>query len=279
MTESGFYALLAVLIINVLLVLWLLFRKLPDNGKTELLALIAAGNDKTEREVRREVVDNGRKLLRAVELAPYDIIFMDCQLPEMDGLQATRELRRRESANPQTRRSYIIAMTADAAPGARARCIEAGMDDYLSKPIRLDELHSVLRRTAEFVNLNASRGGQPAPAGMIDPQVMETLRLLRQPGHPDPLPALIDEFIETAQNRLEKIQSATMDHDAPALEYAAHSLRGSASSVGALRLSALAAELEDSVKHGFLNRSAEMLSQLEEEFLSVRRSLEFERER
>ena len=60
MTESGFYALLAVLIINVLLVLWLLFRKLPDNGKTELLALIAAGNDKTEREVRREVVDNGR---------------------------------------------------------------------------------------------------------------------------------------------------------------------------------------------------------------------------
>ncbi len=255
---------------------------------TPLRILIAEDNPINQKVARgllnrlghaSEVVDNGRKLLRAVELAPYDIIFMDCQLPEMDGLQATRELRRRESANPQARRSYIIAMTADAAPGARARCIEAGMDDYLSKPIRLDELHSVLRRTAEFINLNAKRGGQPAPAGMIDPQVMETLRLLRQPGQPDPLPALFDEFIDTAQNRLEKIQSATMDHDAPALEYAAHSLRGSASGVGARRLSARAAELEDSVKHGFLNRAAEMLSQLEEEFLSVRRSLEFERER
>ncbi len=226
-----------------------------------------------------EIVDNGRKLLRATELAPFDIIFMDGQLPGMDGLQATRELRRREASSSNGRRAYIIAMTADAGPGARERCIEAGMDDYLSKPIRLDELHSVLRRASEFVHLAANRGNLRPPTGVIDSQVMETLRLLRMPGHPDPLPALIDEFIEQAENRLEEIQGAAMNHDAQSLEYAAHSLRGSSAGIGALRLSSLAAELEEGAKHGVLQKTSEMLSKLEEEFLSVRRSLEFERER
>ncbi len=226
-----------------------------------------------------EIVDTGRKLLRAVELAPCDIIFMDCQLPELDGLQATRELRRRETSSQSGRRAYIIAMTADAVPGARERCIEAGMDDYLSKPVRLDELHSVLRRAVEFVNLAASRGDKRAPTGVLDPQVMETLRLLRLPGQPDPLPPLIDEFIETAQSRLQEIQAATINHEVAALEFAAHSLRGSAGGIGALRLAALAAELEEGVRNGSLHRAAELLTQMEAEFLSVRRTLDFERDR
>lgn len=226
-----------------------------------------------------EVVDNGRKLLRAAELAPYDIIFMDCQLPELDGWEATRELRRREAAGQQGRRAYVIAMTADVVTGARERCIEAGMDDYLAKPIRLDELHSVLRRATEHVNLLTSRSGKRPVAGVLDAQVMETLRLLRVPGQPDPLPTLIDEFIEHAENRLEEIQGAAMNHDVQTLEHAAHSLRGSAAGIGATRLSELAAELEGSLKHGFFQKTAEMLSQLDEEFQSVRRSLEFERER
>lgn len=226
-----------------------------------------------------EIVDTGRKVLRALEHAPYDIIFMDCQLPEMDGLQATRELRRRETSSQNSRRAYVIAMTADAVTGARERCIGAGMDDYLSKPIRLDELHSVLRRASEFVKLATGRGSNRPPAGMLDAQVMETLRLLRLPGQPDPLPPLIDEFIEQAENRLEEIQGAAMNHDSLALEYAAHSLRGSSAGIGALHLSELAAELEEGARQGVLNKTPEMLSQLEAEFLSVRRSLEFERER
>jgi CheY-like chemotaxis protein len=226
-----------------------------------------------------EIVDTGRKLLRAVELAPCDIIFMDCQLPELDGLQATRELRRREAGSQGGRRAYIIAMTADAVPGARERCIEAGMDDYLSKPVRLDELHSVLRRAVEFVNLAANRGEKRAPAGVLDPQVMETLRLLRLPGQPDPLPPLIDEFIETAQSRLQEIQAAIINHEVAALEFAAHNLRGGAGGIGAVRLAALAAELEEGVRNGSLHRAAELLTQMEAEFLSVRRTLDFERER
>jgi HPt (histidine-containing phosphotransfer) domain-containing protein len=153
------------------------------------------------------------------------------------------------------------------------------MDDYLSKPIRLDELHRVLRRACEFVTLATGRGSSRPPAGVIDGQVMETLRLLRLPGQPDPLPPLIDEFIEQAESRLEEIQGAAMNHDSLALEYAAHSLRGSSAGIGAVRLSELAAELEEGARHGVLNKTSEMLSQLEAEFLCVRRSLEFERER
>lgn len=226
-----------------------------------------------------EVVDSGKKLLQAVELAPYDLIFMDCQLPEMDGLQATRELRKREASTPNGRRAYIVAMTADAVAGARDRCLEAGMDAYLCKPIRLDELQSVLRRAAEFVNLHAGRSPKRPPAGLIDPQVMETLRLLRIPGQPDPVPLLIGEFLDAAQNRLQEIQAALMNHDAQTIEYAAHSLRGSAAGIGALLLAELAAELEESAKQGYMHRAAELLSQMETEFENVRRSLEFEKER
>ncbi len=226
-----------------------------------------------------ETVDTGRKLLRAVELAPYDIIFMDCQLPELDGLQATRELRRREASGENGRRTYIIAMTADVVTGARDRCLAAGMDDYLSKPIRLDELHSVLRRASEFVKVTAGRSGKRPPGGVLDVRVMETLRLLRVPGQPDPLPALFAEFVEHAEHRLDEIQGAAMNHDAHTLEHASHSLRGSAAGIGAARLSELAAELEEGAKNGCFQRTAEMLSQLEEEFQRVRRSLEFERER
>ena len=103
--------------------------------------------------------------------------------------------------------------------------------------------------------------------------------MLRQPGLPDPLPPLIAEFIETAENRMDEIQSSIVSHDATILERAAHSLRGSAGGIGALRLSALAAELEEDARQNSLHRAADLLSQMESEFTSVRHALEFERER
>jgi CheY-like chemotaxis protein len=91
-------------------------------------------------------VANGVEVLAAIEQMTYDVILMDCQMPEMDGYEATRRIRAREATQPTGRRHYIVALTAHALDGDRAKCLAAGMDDYLSKPIRLDALSRALDR-------------------------------------------------------------------------------------------------------------------------------------
>jgi CheY-like chemotaxis protein len=93
--------------------------------------------------LRADVAGNGLETLQMFALAPYDLILMDCQMPEMDGYAATREIRRQEGAH---RHVAIIAMTAEAMAGARDECLASGMDDYISKPIRFADLFEVLQK-------------------------------------------------------------------------------------------------------------------------------------
>jgi len=93
--------------------------------------------------LRPDVAANGREVLKLLETLPYDLIFMDCQMPEMDGYAAAREIRRRESG---VKRLPIVAMTAEAMAGAREACLAAGMDDHMGKPIRLEDLYEALAK-------------------------------------------------------------------------------------------------------------------------------------
>jgi CheY-like chemotaxis protein len=95
--------------------------------------------------LRADVAANGREAVRMFQLLPYDLVFMDCQMPEMDGYEAAREIRRREGP---ARHVALVAMTADAMAGCRERCLEAGMDDFISKPVAMETLFGALQKWA-----------------------------------------------------------------------------------------------------------------------------------
>jgi CheY-like chemotaxis protein len=108
--------------------------------------------------LRADVAANGRETVGIFELLPYDLVFMDCQMPEMDGYEATREIRRREGPG---RHVSIIAMTADVMAGCKEQCLEAGMDDFVAKPVALEALFEVLQRWAPVKEPEPARPEHP----------------------------------------------------------------------------------------------------------------------
>jgi CheY-like chemotaxis protein len=142
---------------------------LPTRG---VRVLLAEDNTVNQRVALRQLsklgitadpVGNGLEALAAITQAPYLIILMDCQMPEMDGYEATRRIRQMEKDNPDEPRHFVIALTAHALDGDRQRCLDAGMDDYVTKPIRLDELARVLERCLPAV-VDAARATSTAIA-------------------------------------------------------------------------------------------------------------------
>jgi len=124
----------------------------PEESQAVLRALVAEDNVVNQKVATRmlqrlgmrvDVAGNGLEAVEMFRLAPYDLIFMDCQMPEMDGYDASRAIRRLEGSD---RRVVIVAMTADALIGTRERCLAAGMDDYIPKPVKLDDLCEMLRK-------------------------------------------------------------------------------------------------------------------------------------
>jgi PAS domain S-box-containing protein len=221
-----------------------------SSPKRRLRVLLAEDNLVNQRVTRAQLtrlaceVDlaaDGREAVAAITRRRYDLVFMDCQMPDVDGFDATREIRRREGDGPHV---PIVALTANALRGDRERCLAAGMDDYLAKPTDLDALERTLDRHAP--SAPAGRPVEPTPEGagtLVDQQALSNLKALERDG-PGFLAVLVREFDEGFQERLGDMRLAVSENDGAALRGAAHSVKGSAGIVGAEGMSTLCRRLE-----------------------------------
>jgi PAS domain S-box-containing protein len=195
---------------------------------------------------RADVVTNGFEVLHALESQNYDIILMDCQMPDLDGYDAARAIRQREG---QTRRTWIIAMTANVMAGDREKCLAAGMDDYISKPLKRSELQLALARVA-------GKPAQPLNADLLCRRKEEDKEELAQ---------LIDLFVASAPATLSDLRQALKNSHATDLSIAAHTLKGSCSSFGASPLRDLCAQIEQAGLAGRLEGIAPLIDAAQQE--------------
>ena len=224
-----------------------------------------------------DVAHDGHEALEALPKADYAAVLMDVQMPGMDGHEATAEIRRRESDAGDGRRVPIIAMTANALQGDRERAIGAGMDDYISKPVKLEELRSTLARwTIRRVEAPAAAGDAAGPEDPLDAAVLEDLRGLQVEGEPDILGELVDAFLKDAPARLDGLRAAVSRGDATAVTRAARDLQSSCNDLGARRAARASGELEEAAGSGDLADAPAKLSRLEEELAHAREALEAE---
>jgi PAS domain S-box-containing protein len=229
-----------------------------DLNRRSIRVLVAEDNIVNQKVALRQLqklgysadaVANGLEVLQAIKQIPYDLILMDCQMPELDGYETTRIIRAEEHRKARSgRRLFIVAMTANALAGDREECISAGMDDYISKPVRMDEIDAAISRGLK--NLNDPSGNEAAD--ILDMETLQGVRDLRTPGDPDPLAELIDLFIGDTPPRLAKIMDAFKAGDAQELERAAHALKGSSSNLGAKCLAAACADVMALAREGKL---------------------------
>jgi CheY-like chemotaxis protein/HPt (histidine-containing phosphotransfer) domain-containing protein len=235
---------------------------------------------------RAQAVATGPEVLRAMEAVHYHVILMDCQLPEIDGFETTREIRRRERQilEPSRSPAHIIAMTAFAQAGARERCLASGMNDYLSKPIRIEDLTEALRKALagmppapkadEAAEEPPAPGPARADADVIDPAALDTLRELRSARRPDPLGEMVGMFLRQAPACIREIDLSLTRYEARAVEKAAHNLKGSAGTLGAHQLAEICQQIEDHAHKGSLQVASRLLNQVRVEYSKVRDALQ-----
>jgi signal transduction histidine kinase/DNA-binding response OmpR family regulator/HPt (histidine-containing phosphotransfer) domain-containing protein len=223
-----------------------------------------------------DVAANGLEAVDAVERQSYDVVLMDVQMPEMDGFEASREITRRWSAEARPR---IVAMTANAMQGDRELCLAAGMDDYVSKPIRVEELVAALQRSpargAEGVARRCLPGDEPplriaAGQPSVDPAVLERLRATTGDGF---VRELLATFLQDAPELLATMRRALAGQDVEAFRRAAHSLKSNAESFGAVPLAGLARELEMLARSGSLDGAPARLDRFAREYELVAEAL------
>jgi signal transduction histidine kinase/DNA-binding response OmpR family regulator len=270
-----------------------------DNAINQEIALAML----EETRYRVTVAENGRLALAACQDQTFDVILMDCQMPEMDGFEASRRLRLRELEYGR-RRMPIIALTANAILGDRELCLDAGMDDHLAKPYTRAGLLAALGHwvdtaaalpppaadarladapsAAPAASPQAAETAAPvADAGevsILDPSALQGLRALQRPGRPDVLGRIIDMFNSDAPRLLGEMKVAAAANNTEAVRLAAHTLKSTCTNVGAVALSATCREIEQYARANDVDGALTRIGAIQDELDRVLAALVLEKE-
>jgi CheY-like chemotaxis protein/HPt (histidine-containing phosphotransfer) domain-containing protein len=272
-------------------------HSLSEERKRFRINVLMAEDNVTNQEVTKAmlqaygcrvfIANDGKEAIDAVTRpdANYDLIFMDCQMPILDGYQATAEIRALEQKKKIEKRIPIIALTAHALEEDRGKCLAAGMDDYLSKPFTLNQLLAVLERwfggndetrQAEEGGMEGEAGGgrdtskgkdsgNEAPA-CIDRGVLQSLQDLQIEGEPSIVRQVVETYLADAVPLISQLKQALSDNDGAVLQRAAHTLKSSSANVGALGLSEISRELEMNCRNNSFDDAARLVAAIESAF-------------
>lgn len=217
------------------------------------------------------IASNGQLALDLLDRHSYDVVLMDCQMPEMDGVTAAVEIRRRELRAGHGH-VLIIALTASAMPGDRERCLAAGMDDYLTKPFTSDELSTLFQRWRPEHTVTRER----QPIALLDHSALDLIRGLGKDSSAKVFDSVLRSYLKDAPQLMETLRSAVRHADAERLRRAAHTLKSSSASLGALTLATLCKDLEALSLTEQVSSAVEILPVIETEYQVVQAALSME---
>jgi signal transduction histidine kinase/DNA-binding response OmpR family regulator len=220
-----------------------------------------------------DAVANGKEAVNALEMIPYDIVLMDCQMPEMDGYEATGEIRNPES-KVLDHMVPVIAMTANAMQGDREKCLEAGMDDYLTKPVKPQELSDMLEK---WLTKQDSSQQKETTVQDIEPvqDIFDKAGLLdRLMGDEKLANEIFGEFLEDVPRKFIALKEALDNGDAGLVQREAHTLKGASANIGAVALQEMAYQIEVAGEAGDMTKAGSFIPKLDEQ-LGVLKGLAF----
>ncbi len=263
---------------------------------TKWRILVAEDNELNQQVARLQLKElgqsadfagNGLEALEALQKKTYDFILMDCQMPELDGYDATGEIRRRERG---TRHTWIIAMTAHAMVGDRDRCLAAGMDDYIAKPVSTEVLRDAIERFAQrspaiiekqgvsapaTTTTSAPVAAPPAPAAAKAPGVPVDFSQLRQitKGNVALLRRLAELYVNQTAEQLALLKTALSERSATDVQRIGHRCTGSSGTIGMIAMANLFEKLEHAGQSGQLGVAEKLTAEIESAFVGVRASV------